>query len=367
MATLDRGPRRAARSSSSSTGGTTATRTRSSSGRRSARTSATGPDGRAARPRRACRWPSGSCPESRDPSPTSRAPTRARASPTTDREHDCVPEISAVGLPSALANSVTFTITPYTPAMIRRALLLGLAVACACLGACSSSPAAPTSQQTHSSPIAVSPDGSRLFVVHPDADSVSVDRPRDARRSRTRSSSRAPRPAVDPTTQRFDPGGDAARAGARFDGGDALRDRAAFGRALRDRCGRGDGEAERRGLLGARRRPRRSRRRRRLRGVRAGRRDRRDRRRVALGRRDGDDAAKAMGARVGPDGKTLLATHLLGPGVSELATSPLALKTTWTVPDRGPETDPTEPHGARARDLRRRSLGRGRASSGSRT
>ena len=46
-----------------------------------------------------------------------------------------------------------------------------------------------------------------------------------------------------------------------------------------------------------------------------------------------------------PDGKTLLATHLLGPGISTLATSPLALTTTWTVPDRGPETDPTEPHG----------------------
>jgi hypothetical protein len=32
----------------------------------------------------------------------------------TDREHDCVPEISAVGLPSALANSVTFTLTPWS-------------------------------------------------------------------------------------------------------------------------------------------------------------------------------------------------------------------------------------------------------------
>jgi hypothetical protein len=31
---------------------------------------------------------------------------------TTDREHDCVPEISAARLPSALANSVTFTLTP---------------------------------------------------------------------------------------------------------------------------------------------------------------------------------------------------------------------------------------------------------------
>jgi hypothetical protein len=35
---------------------------------------------------------------------------------TTDREHDCVPEISAAKLPSALANSVTFTLTARTPA-----------------------------------------------------------------------------------------------------------------------------------------------------------------------------------------------------------------------------------------------------------
>ncbi|HVV50336.1 MAG TPA: hypothetical protein VHO06_11795 [Polyangia bacterium] len=34
---------------------------------------------------------------------------------TTDREHDCVPEISAAKLPSALANAVTFTLTPRTP------------------------------------------------------------------------------------------------------------------------------------------------------------------------------------------------------------------------------------------------------------
>jgi hypothetical protein len=33
--------------------------------------------------------------------------------PVVDREHDCVPEISAVGLPSALASSVTFTLSPY--------------------------------------------------------------------------------------------------------------------------------------------------------------------------------------------------------------------------------------------------------------
>jgi hypothetical protein len=33
---------------------------------------------------------------------------------TSDREHDCVPEISAVGLPSALASSLTFTLAPRT-------------------------------------------------------------------------------------------------------------------------------------------------------------------------------------------------------------------------------------------------------------
>jgi YVTN family beta-propeller protein len=45
------------------------------------------------------------------------------------------------------------------------------------------------------------------------------------------------------------------------------------------------------------------------------------------------------------DGVTLLSTHLLGPGVSELTTQPLALTTTWSVADLGPQTDPTEPHG----------------------
>jgi len=33
---------------------------------------------------------------------------------TADREHDCVPEISAVGLPSALGNAITFTMTPWS-------------------------------------------------------------------------------------------------------------------------------------------------------------------------------------------------------------------------------------------------------------
>jgi hypothetical protein len=33
---------------------------------------------------------------------------------TTDREHDCVPEVSAAGVPAALANSITFTLAPYS-------------------------------------------------------------------------------------------------------------------------------------------------------------------------------------------------------------------------------------------------------------
>jgi len=35
---------------------------------------------------------------------------------SSDREHDCVPEISAAKLPSALASSVTFTVVPWSPA-----------------------------------------------------------------------------------------------------------------------------------------------------------------------------------------------------------------------------------------------------------
>ena len=35
---------------------------------------------------------------------------------STDREHDCVPEISAAQLPSALAASVTFSLVPWSPA-----------------------------------------------------------------------------------------------------------------------------------------------------------------------------------------------------------------------------------------------------------
>jgi YVTN family beta-propeller protein len=48
------------------------------------------------------------------------------------------------------------------------------------------------------------------------------------------------------------------------------------------------------------------------------------------------------------DGETLLATHLLGPGVSAFATGPLALQATFRLadgPPQGDPEDPTEPHG----------------------
>jgi cytochrome c peroxidase/sugar lactone lactonase YvrE len=45
------------------------------------------------------------------------------------------------------------------------------------------------------------------------------------------------------------------------------------------------------------------------------------------------------------DGKTLYATHFLGPGVSAFATAPLALGATWTLADGPAGSDPTEPHG----------------------
>jgi YVTN family beta-propeller protein len=58
---------------------------------------------------------------------------------------------------------------------------------------------------------------------------------------------------------------------------------------------------------------------------------------------------KPWGLAWAADG-TLLATHLLGPGVSAFATAPLALRATWTLADGPPQPsaedeDPAEPHG----------------------
>ena len=67
-----------------------------------------------------------------------------------------------------------------------------------------------------------------------------------------------------------------------------------------------------------------------------------------------------------PDGTTLYATHLLGPGVSAFATTPLALTTTFPLADGPASNDPTEPHGPVAASTTPPSVP-GHPSSGSRT
>ncbi len=51
-----------------------------------------------------------------EPGSTSDAAGAGPRIAANDRDRDCVPEISAVGLPSALANAITFALTPWTPA-----------------------------------------------------------------------------------------------------------------------------------------------------------------------------------------------------------------------------------------------------------
>jgi YVTN family beta-propeller protein len=223
-----------------------------------------------------------------------------------------------------------------------------------CLLACSdgSAPGSSSSRQLHSSALALSPDGSRLFVVHPDADSVSVlDVPR--RRILHERLLTAAAPARD-SAGRYEP--------------------AALPRALAL-----DSTGARLFVTGQR-----------------------SGRVYALEAAtlevthdvfvcsepigvlvSGDDASLfvacaqddeivqlsakdlALLARVpcprkpwalawDADSETLLATHLLGPGVSRFTTQPLALSATWTLaagrPVEDPNspagtTDPTEPHG----------------------
>ena len=210
--------------------------------------------------------------------------------------------------------------------------------------ACSSSPSAPTSPQTHSSPIAVSPDGSRLFVVHPDADSVSIlDRgTRSIEREVLLAS--AP-PTVDPSTQRFTPAV-GPRALALDSSGATLYvtgQRSGLLYAIDTAQGVITGSvavcSEPIGVL-----------------VGAGDAS------VYVACSQDDEIVqvgaaslqvtgtvvtprKPWGLAWAPDGHTLLATHLLGPGVTAMTTSPFALQATWTVPDRGPESNPQEPHG----------------------
>jgi YVTN family beta-propeller protein len=225
---------------------------------------------------------------------------------------------------------------------IPRALLVSGATAWA--SACSSSSPAPASQQAHSGPIAVSPDGSRLFVVHPDADSVSaIDLGRRTIEHEILLATTGP--SQDPTTHRFDPAV-MPRALALDSTGTTLY---VTGQRSGELYAIDAAQGTVKGSVAVCSEP-------------VG---------VLVGAGDGDvyvacaqddevvqisAASLAIVATVttprkpwalgwSPDGTSLLATHLLGPGVSEIGTSPFALKTTWKVPDRGPEVDPTEPHG----------------------
>jgi YVTN family beta-propeller protein len=211
------------------------------------------------------------------------------------------------------------------------------------VGCSSSSPA--VARQAHSSPVAVSPDGARLFVVHPDADSVSVIAL--ASRSISREVLLASvAPSVDPSSKRFDPsvGPRALALDSSASTVYVTGQRSGKLYAIDAAAGAVKGSvavcSEPVGVL-----------------VSA------DDSKVFVACAQDDEIAEIDASSLtvlatvatprkpwslgwAADGQTLLATHLLGPGVSALTTAPFALKTTWTVPDRGPEVDPTEPHGA---------------------
>ncbi len=222
--------------------------------------------------------------------------------------------------------------------------VLCLATSAACLLACSSAPPAPSARQSHSNALAIHPDGSVLYVVHPDADSVSFIDRASRTIARTVELGAAP-PAVDPATMRFDPAVAPRALAIDSTGAKLYVTGERSGRVYAVDTAGGSVRAsdvvcsEPAGIL------------------------------VAPGdasvyvacsqddevlELDGASLAvtatvvtprKPWGLAWAPDGSTLLATHLLGPGVSKITTRPFALAATWAVPDRGPETDPTEPHG----------------------
>jgi YVTN family beta-propeller protein len=223
---------------------------------------------------------------------------------------------------------------------------VALSFALACVVACSDMTSPAASQQVHSSPIATSPDGTKLFVVHPDADSVSIlDRATRVVVREVLLASKAP--AVDPTTNRFDPAVSPRALALDSHGATAFVTGERSGRlyAVDAASGSVKGSvavcSEPIGVVVSR-----------------------DDAHVFVACSQDDEIVEvaASGLAVegsascprkpwslawGADGDTLFATHLLGPGVSVLHTQPLSLATTWTVAD-GPaasDGDPTEPHG----------------------
>jgi YVTN family beta-propeller protein len=230
---------------------------------------------------------------------------------------------------------------------------IGLA-ALTCFIACGGGQGASArAQQMHSSSLAISPDGTTLYVVHPDADSVTMVN------AATRSIDHtvllaAAAPAVDPTTQRFDPAV-SPRALALDSSGSilyvtgqrsgvlyAIDVHSAAIRAQVAVCSEPVGV-----VVSA------------------------DDSKIFVACSQDDEVAEIdaaslaiVGTVVTPrkpwslawagDKKTLYVTHLLGPGVSVLATAPLSVQTTWALADGPPQPtpgapddgeDPTEPHG----------------------
>jgi YVTN family beta-propeller protein len=227
--------------------------------------------------------------------------------------------------------------------MIRRIAFL-LAVCAATSAGCGGSHPAAVRAQLHSSAIAVSPDGAQLYVVHPDADSVSILNVASRGIEHEIALGSGP-PAVDPTTQRFDPAVEP-RALALDSKGKTLY-------VTGERSGMlyavDTGRAQVTGSVAVCSEPA---------GVLV---DAEDAQVYVAGSQDDEivqvDAAslsvvvavpvprKPWALAWSADGATLMTTHLLGPGVSTLSTAPLALASTWALADGADQGDPTIPHG----------------------
>jgi YVTN family beta-propeller protein len=212
------------------------------------------------------------------------------------------------------------------------------------VAACSGPNGASTLPPSHSAPLAVSPDGSRLYVVHPDADSVTI-LDTGKRTIVQEILLGGAHPAVDSTTGRYDPAVEPRALALDGSGATLYVTGQRSGQLYAIDAASGTVKAS--VPVGAE-----------PIGVAIS----ADNSQVFVACSQDDevvalDAAslaivgtastprKPWGLAFAPDGQTLLATHLLGPGVSALGTNPLALSGTWSVPDRGPEVDPTEPHG----------------------
>ena len=246
-------------------------------------------------------------------------------------------------------------------AALRSSASLGALLLVTVGGACNQSSVAPSvPAATHSGPIVLSPDGTRLYVVHPDADSVTVVDAGAGDTVLTIPLSAAP-PAYDAASHQYyatvypralalDPAGQTlfvtgersghlysfdASSGTKLADVQVCAEPAgvlvdAAGANVFVACSQDDAIVELSTKTLAV---------------------------VASASTPHKPWALAWGA----DGHTLLSTHLLGwgddasahpasegvtsPGISSLSSAPLAFESTWTIADGPPGSDPTVPHG----------------------